>query len=90
MFGGGGSGDLEYSTIASTGNGTDFGNLSVARNNFGATASTVTAMFSGGNSNGNVIDTVTIATTGNASDFGDLTVARAWARALSDNHGGVQ
>ena len=64
---------IEYITIASTGNTTDFGNL----------AATVTAAASCSNSTRNItgggeetagedrIQYVTIASTGNATDFGD-------------------
>ena len=66
---------MGYVTISSTGNATDFGNLSVARGTYGMRASNQTrGVFAGGYDTGdlNVIDYITIATTGNASDFGDL------------------
>jgi len=85
---------IDYVTIASTGNATDFGNLTVARDSAptGATNGT-RGCFAGGAAPGvswmNVIDYITIATTGDASDFGDLTAAVAYARANSDGTKGV-
>ena len=72
---------MEYITIASTGNGTDFGDLSVNRWYMGnhAIANTTRGVWTGGyNSSSysqNVMDYITIASTGNATDFGNLTVA---------------
>ena len=67
---------IDYITIATTGNGADFGDLTVGRG-FGPGASSgIRGLFAGGNGPSNVIDYVTIASTGNATDFGDLTVGR--------------
>ena len=66
---------MEYITIASTGNTTDFGDLTeTARNCGGMASSTRGLRYSGDGTN--VIDYVTIASTGDASDFGDATQAR--------------
>ena len=67
---------IDYVTIASTGNATDFGDL-LGVYGFGAAAAGATlGIFAGGkdvsNNNTNIIQYVTIATTGNALDFGDL------------------
>ena len=61
-------------TIAATGNATDFGDLTQARNRIGSTGSPTRAIFAGGitPSQVNTIDFVEISTTGNATDFGDL------------------
>ena len=71
---------IDYITIASTGDATDFGNLTAAKANGAATASVTRAIFGGGtNSDGdriNEIEYITIASTGNGTDFGDLSVAR--------------
>ena len=71
---------MEYVTIASTGNGTDFGNLTVARRRGGASGSNTRGLFLAGANNSNyqinTIDYITIASTGNATDFGDLTQGR--------------
>ena len=69
---------IEYVTISTVGNATDFGNLSVARRFLGGFESSTRGVFAGGGTPtvSNVIDYITIATTGNATDFGDLTEAR--------------
>ena len=72
---------IDFVTIATTSNATDFGDLSVAKTNVGSHSSQTRGVIAGGylsspGSNINVIEFVTIATTGNASDFGDLTDAR--------------
>jgi len=83
---------LEYITIASTGNGTDFGDLTQARTEvYGSTSNSIRGVWGGGQTPSlvNTIDYVTIVSTGNAQDFGDLTVARSGAGACSDSHGGL-
>jgi hypothetical protein len=104
IFGGGSSStsvasfrdEIDYITIASTGNAADFGDLSVAGQSLSSTSGGNTrSIFTGrkpdNSSDGNnVIDYVTIASTGNATDFGDLTVARSQNAATSNSHGGVQ
>jgi hypothetical protein len=80
---------IEYITIASTGNATDFGDLTVARNSGSACSNSTRGVFGGGTPTSNVIDYITIATTGNATDFGDLTVARYALAACSNAHGGL-
>ena len=62
-----------------SGNATDFGDLTVARRAHSTHASSPTrTVFTGGQTPTaqNVMDFITIATTGNAADFGDLTSAR--------------
>jgi len=72
---------MDYITIASTGNGTDFGNMSQALDNCSAASSNTRGIWMGGaaGTNGSIklnnIQYVTIASTGNTSDFGDLAVA---------------
>jgi hypothetical protein len=66
---------MEYVTISTDGNGTDFGDLTVARSCSGSSHVTY-GCFSGGSLNSgtsNTIDRITIQTTGNAADHGDLT-----------------
>tara|TARA_B100000497_G_C7661848_1_gene398710 strand:- start:429 stop:1556 length:1128 start_codon:yes stop_codon:yes gene_type:complete len=70
---------IDYVTISSAGNATDFGDITTARSTFGSCSSGSRGLFAGGNSgsgNFNIIDYITIASTGNATDFGDLTVTR--------------
>jgi hypothetical protein len=69
---------IDYVSISTLGNATDFGDLSVARGANGSVASSTRGVWGGGLTSGevNVIDYITILTTGNATDFGDLTVTR--------------
>lgn len=64
---------IDYITIGSTGNATNFGNLIAATRSGGAMASTTRAVFGRGISGGytNTLEYVTIATTGNATTFGN-------------------
>jgi hypothetical protein len=69
---------IDYVTIATTGNATDFGDLVSAGYVLGGTASSTRGVFAGGIVPGtptNVIQYITIASIGNATDFGDLTAA---------------
>ena len=65
---------IQYITIPTQGNSTDFGDMVDARSNVGSFASNVRGVFGGGYSPSpdNDIDFITISTTGNASDFGDM------------------
>ena len=81
--------NIEYITIASTGNSTDFGDLlSADRYNDGVSSSTraVFLGFAGTDQS----EYVTIATTGNAVEFGDLAGNRIQVGAGTSNaHGGI-
>ena len=72
---------IQYITIATTGNATDFGDLTVGRHAPAGVESDTRGVIGGGATGSgtgnysNVMDYITIATTGNATDFGDLTVA---------------
>ena len=70
---------IEFVTISTTGNSTDFGNLTGSRAMIGGCSNSTRGLFFGGftPSVTDVIDFITIATTGNATDFGDTTVARS-------------
>jgi len=77
---------IDFVTMASQGNGTDFGDTSQTLWRSPATACSGTRMciaggsFSGsGNPETSVIEFITTATAGNATDFGDLTVTRRGA-----------
>ena len=68
---------IDFVTIRSTGNATDFGNLTNAVSNHGAASNAVRGIVCGGTPDNqttrlNNIQFITIATTGNAIDFGDL------------------
>tara|TARA_R110000772_G_scaffold72895_1_gene158850 strand:+ start:293 stop:1519 length:1227 start_codon:yes stop_codon:yes gene_type:complete len=95
---GGNSGDpdytnlnvIEYVTISSTGNGTDFGDLlGVVGLRVRGASSQTRGTFMGP---GVTICVVTIATTGNAVDFGDLTTTGSAESFMagSNAHGGLQ
>jgi hypothetical protein len=70
---------IDYITISTTGNATDFGDLTVARYYLSGFSSSTRGVFGGGITpvvSTNTIDYVTIATTGNATNFGSLSVNR--------------
>ena len=81
---------IEYVTISTTGNGIDFGNLTVDRSGNRAAASNIRALFMGGMgpnasaADTNIIDFVSIPSTGNATDFGDLLHAQRDGVAFSN------
>ena len=90
LFAGGNSGNvIDYINIASTGNATDFGNLTATRDQVAGLASATRGVFGMGNDASDSIDYVTIASTGNASDFGDPTINRTAASGLSNSTRGV-
>ena len=68
---------MDYITIATTGNATDFGDLTQARYGIASVYSDTRGCFAGGYSGSyhTIIDYITTLTTGNATDFGDLTTA---------------
>ena len=82
---------IDFITISSTGNASDFGDLTQARYGLAACSSSTRGVFGGGYAPGgvNTIDFITISSTGNATDFGDLTQARYDLVALSNGHGGL-
>jgi hypothetical protein len=80
---------IDYITIASTGNATDFGDLLATARSLCGMSSTVRACFAGGNPGNNVIQYVTIASTGNATDFGDLLFDTTEPGGTSNAHGGL-
>jgi len=62
---------IQYITISTTGNATDFGDLTAGRENIGALSNGSRGVFGGG-AYDVTMDYITISTTGDASDFGDL------------------
>ena len=85
---------VEYITLASEGNATNFGELTVARHYTGGVSSSVRGVFGGGFTGPgptryNTIDFVLIASTGNAQDFGDLMENRTAPGSACDSHGGL-
>jgi len=82
---------IDYITITTTGNATDFGDLNPARNSLAACSSSTRGVFGSGATPTtlNTIDYITIATTGNTTDFGDLTVTRYLLASCSSSTRGV-
>lgn len=84
---------IDYITIATPGNATDFGDLLATVSYPGACSDSTRGVFGGGESSfsaSNVIQYITIATTGNAIDFGDLTAARQlWGAGCSNGTRGL-
>ena len=74
---------IEYITVASTGNSTDFGDMTESSYADMVGGSETRACGATGNNN-NTIYYVTMASTGNAQDFGDMTVARGVGGSCSD------
>jgi len=77
---GSGQDTIDFITITTVGNATDFGNLLQKKERGGGSSSSTRAIYQGGyytpsgaNNPDNVIQYVTMRSTGNATDFGDLT-----------------
>ena len=87
--------NIDYVTIATTGNSQDYGDLSQVNSGCpGCSDSTRGVIFGGYGGPSplaalNSIDYVTIATTGNATDFGDIPAAKAYGAACSNSIRGV-
>lgn len=82
---------IQYITIATTGNATDFGNLIAADYGMGGFSNATRCVFGGGYAGGfvNRIQYITTATTGNATDFGDLTRTKAQFAGAANGTRGV-
>ena len=83
---------ISFITIQTTGNSTDFGDLTSAKGYPSGMSNSTRGVFAGGYqpTQINAIDFVNIATTGNANDFGDLSLgANFVTQATSDCHGGL-
>jgi len=89
---------IQFVTIATKGNTTDFGDSLLG--GYGAGGASATRGVAGGGYSANaptgesggftnIIDFVEIATTGNAKDFGDLSVAKRHVKGDSNGHGGL-
>ena len=85
---------IEYVTIQTLGDATDFGDLTTLTGHPGAVSNSIRGVIGGGyispsNANTNVMEFITIASTGNAADFGDLLSAIRQTSGISDSHGGL-
>ncbi|MEC7181038.1 MAG: hypothetical protein VXW36_06565, partial [Candidatus Thermoplasmatota archaeon] len=86
--------EIEFVTISSTGDTTDFGNLLAARTYVSVCGNQTRGVIAGGNpaspaNYDNVIQFITIASTGNAVDFGDLLATISSSASASNGHGGL-
>ena len=84
---------IDYVTISTAGNATDFGDVTQAAESLfnGECASKVRMIKWGGypGTHVNTIEYITMATAGDMTDFGDLTVARRQVSGCSNGHGGL-
>ena len=86
---------IDYVTIASEGNATNFGDMTSVRYNNMTTGSQTRGILAGGQGDQptftreKTIDSVEYATTGTAVHFGELSVAAGSGSANSDSHGGL-
>ena len=88
------SSEIDFITIATLGNATDFGDLTYDRlETFGAVASSTRGVFGAGNDGSdnfvNTIDYINIMSTGDGVNFGDLSQVRGAAAGLSNGNGGL-
>ena len=89
-----GSNTINLFNIASTGNASDFGDLTIARYGLSGCSSRVRGLFGGGRNDPPAarydrIDEVTIASTGAATDYGDLDAQQVGPTAFSNSTRGV-
>jgi len=82
---------IDYITIASGGNATEFGFMGFDARSHGSCCSTIRGVAGGGLAPGNtnVLEFIAIATTGNSQDFGDLDDAGHNVGGTSNGHGGL-
>jgi len=86
---------IDYITIETLGNSSDFGDLTIARTISADAASSTRGLFAGGTldtspaTQTNTIDYITISSTGNAFDFGDLLTTKGRSSGCSNNTRGV-
>ena len=87
---------MQYVTIATAGDASDFGDLSYITSSMNACASSTRGLFASGfrgtvplNVGDNTINYISIQSTGNAFDFGDLTEAYGRGFGLSNNTRGI-
>ena len=85
---------IDFITISTAGNATDFGNLSASRALMGGCADRTRGLFLGGRlapgGHSDTVDFVTISSTGNASDFGNLTQSRSRTSGFNSSTRGVR
>jgi len=82
----------DYLTIASTGNGTSFGNVIQKRQYANGVSSSIRAVLSGGYDGATTyasMEYYTIATTGTATSFGNMLGLTSYHAGASNSHGGI-
>ena len=88
-----GSNQISYITMASEGNGTDFGDLNMDTSFGTSVSNSIRGVFGDGPNStalSNAMDFVTIASTGNAADFGDMATKVIFSsQNIADAHGGL-
>ena len=100
LFGGGEAGAnnesdrIDFITISTQGDATDFGNLSASRSHLGGCADRTRGLFMGGRlapgGHSDTVDFVTISSTGHAADFGNLTQSRSRTTGFNNSTRGVR
>ncbi len=85
--------EVEYITISTLGNSTNFGELTTGRQaGFGGLASRTSAFYAGGSTvpaTTNVIEKITISSTGNGVDYADMTAAKSSGGGVSNQTRGI-
>ena len=83
--------NIDFVTIGTTGNATDFGNLTAGRGIAAGLSSAIRGLIAGGQNPGTTasIDLISITSGGNAVDFGDCTIARYGRGSTTDCIRGV-
>jgi len=88
-----GSNQISYITMASEGNGTDFGDLNMDTSFSTSVSNSIRGVFGDGPNStalSNAMDFITISTTGNATDFGDMATKVIFSsQNIADAHGGL-
>ena len=83
---------MEFVTIATTGDATDFGDLTSGVEHTGSVNNSIRGVQTGGRypSYSNIMQFITIASTGDATDFGDIPITGiGYVAGASDSHGGL-
>jgi len=80
---------MEYLTIASLGNASDFGDLQVALGYRGGNTDGSRGVFAGDASRNVTIDYINITSLGNATDFGDMSAGRSGKASVGNGTRGV-
>mgnify|MGYP003151987342 CR=1 FL=1 len=83
------SNKIEYVTIPTLGNVTDFGDLVAEEQEGSAATNHLRGLYFGGDPADNEIEYVTFSSTGNATDFGDCTTTSKSGTSCSDRNRGV-